>query len=326
MARKYSSAPLGSGPSLGTTGDYSNYTDCERKISLGPPLIATKFLALCVASVLSMAVFDSHATVQLITSSDPASGFHEVAYDLDCDGVTDITSERVWDTTKPDFESGSLAFKYNESFMFINCPSDTSLIISYCPVASYDSVFGGHTEWSGDDAIHFLNFKTSNNQYGWIKLQNLNADPAIRTGEVVEWAYDTEGNALADGERRNEAVSGCPVATPVNNAPSFTKGADIEVDNTTAPQSVEGWATNLSKGPENESTQTLSFVVSTDATIFTTVPAIDANGNLTYTPNGTAGVATISVKIKDDGGTENGGVDESAPQTFTITVNRLVPK
>src|SRR5262249_57900131 len=33
------------------------------------------------------------------------------------------------------------------------------------------------------------------------------------------------------------------------------------------------------------------------------------------------GSATIGVKLKDNGGTANGGVDESGVQTFTITVN-----
>ena len=42
---------------------------------------------------------------------------------------------------------------------------------------------------------------------------------------------------------------------------------------------------------------------------------------LTYTaaPNAT-GTATITVALQDNGGTANGGVDTSAPQTFTITV------
>ena len=39
-------------------------------------------------------------------------------------------------------------------------------------------------------------------------------------------------------------------------------------------------------------------------------PAADANG-----------IATITVRLHDDGGTNYGGVDYSAPQSFTITVN-----
>ena len=42
---------------------------------------------------------------------------------------------------------------------------------------------------------------------------------------------------------------------------------------------------------------------------------------LTYTPATNAfGTATITVVLKDNGGTANGGVDTSAPQTFVINV------
>ncbi|HXX61872.1 MAG TPA: cell wall-binding repeat-containing protein, partial [Candidatus Sulfotelmatobacter sp.] len=45
------------------------------------------------------------------------------------------------------------------------------------------------------------------------------------------------------------------------------------------------------------------------------------SGTLTFktAPNAN-GVATITVRVQDNGGTANGGVDLSAPQTFTITV------
>ena len=44
-------------------------------------------------------------------------------------------------------------------------------------------------------------------------------------------------------------------------------------------------------------------------------------GTLTYTPAANAnGSATVTLHIHDDGGTANGGVDTSAPQTFAIYV------
>ena len=53
-------------------------------------------------------------------------------------------------------------------------------------------------------------------------------------------------------------------------------------------------------------------------------PAIAANGTLTYTPAANAnGTATVTVSVHDNGGTANGGVDTSAPQTFTITVTAV---
>ncbi|PPK76973.1 uncharacterized protein DUF4347 [Methylobacter tundripaludum] len=111
--------------------------------------------------------------------------------------------------------------------------------------------------------------------------------------------------------------------TAVNDAPSFTKGADQTVNEDAGAQTVNGWATGLSKGPANEADQTLSFTTTNNNNaLFSVQPTIDSNGNLTYTPAANAnGTATVTVSIKDSGGTANGGVDTSTTQTFTIIVN-----
>jgi CSLREA domain-containing protein len=109
---------------------------------------------------------------------------------------------------------------------------------------------------------------------------------------------------------------------PVNDAPSFTKGADQTVAEDAGPQTVNNWATAISPGP-NESSQTVSFLVTanSNASLFSTAPAVSSNGTLTYTPAANAnGSATITLVAKDDGGTANGGQDTSAAQTFNITV------
>jgi uncharacterized repeat protein (TIGR01451 family) len=112
--------------------------------------------------------------------------------------------------------------------------------------------------------------------------------------------------------------------TPVNDAPSFTKGSNQTVCANGGPQTISGWATALSKGPINEASQTLSFVITnnTNTGLFSSGPAVDSSGNLTYTTAlNQSGSATVSLKITDNGGISNGGVNESAVQTFTITVN-----
>ena len=96
---------------------------------------------------------------------------------------------------------------------------------------------------------------------------------------------------------------------PVNDAPSFTKGADQVVLEDTGEQTVGGWATGISAGPGDESGKTLSFLVNNDNnTLFAVQPMIAADGTLTYTPAANAnGSATVTVTLHDDGGTENGG-------------------
>jgi hypothetical protein len=114
--------------------------------------------------------------------------------------------------------------------------------------------------------------------------------------------------------------------TAVNDAPSFTKGADQTVNEDAGAQSVAGWATAISAGPADESGQAVSFVITgnSNSSLFSAAPAVSASGTLTYTPAPNAnGTAIISVAAHDDGGTANGGVDSSASQSFTITVNAV---
>ena len=55
--------------------------------------------------------------------------------------------------------------------------------------------------------------------------------------------------------------------------------------------------------------------------LFSVQPQLSSNGTLTFTPatNGN-GQATVTVVAHDNGGTANGGIDTSAPQTFIISV------
>ncbi|MBB6500684.1 Ig-like domain-containing protein [Pedobacter cryoconitis] len=115
--------------------------------------------------------------------------------------------------------------------------------------------------------------------------------------------------------------------TPVNDAPSFVKGADQTVLQYAGAQTIPEWATAISPGPANESSQLVNFIVTNaNNALFTTQPAIAPDGTLTYTPAfGATGTVTVTVILKDNGGTANGGVDQSAPQTFTITITPGTP-
>jgi hypothetical protein len=108
----------------------------------------------------------------------------------------------------------------------------------------------------------------------------------------------------------------------VNQAPSFLEGPNITVDQNAGPQSITNWASNISAGPPNEAGQQLSFILTNDNNaLFSAQPALDTNGLLSFTPAAnTAGVATVSVILKDDGGTKDGGQDTSGVQTFTISI------
>jgi len=110
---------------------------------------------------------------------------------------------------------------------------------------------------------------------------------------------------------------------PVNDAPSFTRGADQTAGQGGGVRTVDGWGSAITTGPANEAGQTVSFIVSSNnRNLFSAQPAIAPNGTLTFTPAAVAsGVATVTVTAVDNGGTDNGGFDSSASQTFTITIS-----
>jgi len=143
----------------------------------------------------------------------------------------------------------------------------------------------------------------------------------------------------------------------VNQAPSFTAGADLVLNPTQRPgaTSIAGWATNFSPGPASESGQTLTATVrllpvqGQKALAFDTAPALDvATGTLSFTIKHTiydcsstppfwpfcgdpayadsqdaatwvssTGLATVEITLQDNGGTAAGGVDKVV-KTFTI--------
>ena len=112
---------------------------------------------------------------------------------------------------------------------------------------------------------------------------------------------------------------------PVNDAPSFTPGAAIVVAED-APLTTAAWATGISKGPADEASQTLTFVLSgVDAAFFDVTPTIDpTTGEVTFRPKAdVAGTTTATVVLVDSGGTADGGVDTSSPKTLTLQVDPL---
>ncbi len=112
------------------------------------------------------------------------------------------------------------------------------------------------------------------------------------------------------------------VVNPVNDVPSFTKGADVTRNVTGGAQTLFAWATSISPGPANEVNDVVSFVVTNSNNgLFSVQPAINTLGTLTFTPSGTVGTATVTVRLQDNGGTLNGGVNLSAAQTFVITMS-----
>jgi hypothetical protein len=110
--------------------------------------------------------------------------------------------------------------------------------------------------------------------------------------------------------------------SPVNDAPSFERGANVNVPLGTGAHTVPGWASAVRAGPANESSQGLSFVVeAVDKSLFSVQPAVSSTGTLTFTPAPKlSGDTLVSISLKDTGGTERGGSDTSSTAQFKIAI------
>jgi hypothetical protein len=183
-----------------------------------------------------------------------------------------------------------------------------------------------------DEAGQTVTFNVSNNNNALFVAQpsvapngTLTYTPAANANgsATVTISISDNGGTLNGGVDTSAAQTFTINVTPVNDVPSFTKGANQTVNEDAGLQTVVGWATAISVGPANEAGQTVTFNVTNDNNaLFSAQPAVAPNGTLTYTPAANAnGLATVSVSISDNGGVLNGGVDTSAVQTFTVTVN-----
>ncbi len=176
-----------------------------------------------------------------------------------------------------------------------------------------------------------LTFTTTNNNTALFSAQpsvasdgTLTYTPAANangTAVVTVSLSDNGGTAFLGVNSVSKTVT--ITVTPVNDAPTFTKGANLTVAANAGAQTVAGWATAIAAGPANESAQTVTFTVTnSNNALFAVQPSIAPNGTLTFTPAATGnGTATVTVVLRDNGGVANGGVDTSVTQTFTITVN-----
>ena len=208
------------------------------------------------------------------------------------------------------------------------------------PVAKDDNV--SVNEDSGATPLHLLDNDTDADgnalRIAFVVQSPINGRltpiSAANGTDTIDLAYTPNANfngivsftySITDGTDSSRQATVNITVNAVNDAPSFTKGADQTVNEDSGAQTVAGFTTAISAGPPNESAQTLTFTTTNNNNaLFSSQPAISSNGVLTFTPAANAsGVAIVSVFLRDNGGTANGGVDTSATQTFTITVNAV---
>jgi hypothetical protein len=134
---------------------------------------------------------------------------------------------------------------------------------------------------------------------------------------------------VADGTDGSDTITGNVTVNPVNDAPAFTvDNSNPSVNGDTNGASVADVVTGIGPGAADESGQSLNFtfnVTSNSSAIDTSSLSIDTKtGDLSVDTNA-VGADTdvgIDVTLNDDGGTANGGTDQTT-QSFTVTVKAV---
>ena len=130
-----------------------------------------------------------------------------------------------------------------------------------------------------------------------------------------------------DGNADSNVATVNITVTPVNDAPTLGAISDMTINQGAGLQTVN--LSGITSGAANES-QTLTVTATSGNTSLIPNPTVtytrpNSTGSLTFTPvTGQSGSATMTITVKDDGGTANGGVD-TVIRTFTVTVNAALP-
>ena len=151
-----------------------------------------------------------------------------------------------------------------------------------------------------------------------------------------------DNGGTADGGVDTSAIQTFTISVK-NLVPSFVANNVVSTEDASAQNATSQkptdlptaqtlvFATQLSQGPTaavpaNEPCQALNFILvsNSNPSIFSVQPVLNNNGTVTFTPaHDFNGVSTLVVRIHDNGGTAGGGVDTSATQSFTITINAV---
>lgn len=222
--------------------------------------------------------------------------------------VNDAPSFVPGDTVTVNEDSGDYSSTTPWVQSYSTGPADESgQTVSYIVTADEPALF---SSGPAIDADGFLTFTPAPDQYAPL-------------GTTVRVTIQDDGGTANGGVDKGLEQSFTIIINPVNDAPSFVVGPNQTVYEDAQSQTVSPWATSISKGAYNETAQHVSFEITanTNPSIFSTLPSVSPEGVLTYAvaPN-MSGTSTITLRIKDDGGTLNGGVDTSETQSFTITV------
>jgi uncharacterized delta-60 repeat protein len=152
------------------------------------------------------------------------------------------------------------------------------------------------------------------------------ARESARAWTAISYSADGSTLAAADGSGAFGTGGNIYVSRKTVASPTIVAGS--------MPVTFPNFATNISPsisaGFPGEAGQQVTgfFLTNTNPTpgLFGAFPFIDpTTGSLTVNPGAIAGTGNFTVVAKDNGGTAGGGVDTSAPQSFSIVITPNTP-
>lgn len=172
-----------------------------------------------------------------------------------------------------------------------------------------------------------------NDPLSYVIVNNPQHGKVIGSGPNRTYIPDKDYNGLDqftfrayDGSSNSELATVSIYINEVNDSPNFTlRWSKITIkQKRITKKSFEACVSNVIPGPPDEIGQQVTFIVTTNKTwLFSEQPRINSSGVLTFKPDRIRrGTAIIKVVAQDNGGTDSGGNDKSAPKRFTIRVAR----
>ena len=141
-------------------------------------------------------------------------------------------------------------------------------------------------------------------------------------------SLDFNSNARPTGSNPDIGAHENSLDSPANSKPLLNKNiSDLSVDEDSGERTVS--FTGVADG-DFHANQALTVIATSDNTSLIPHPTVtytspDTTGTITFTPvPETHGTINLTVKVTDNGGSANGGID-TVSATFKVTVNPIVP-
>lgn len=194
-------------------------------------------------------------------------------------------------------------------------PTENTQLVSFTTNIVSQSTYISYNAFPSVDEFGNLTFELTDKANGTISLEVFLTDDGLST---------------PPHNNQSAPLDVTITINPINDAPTFTKGTNVIVDEHSGPISIASWATNISAGaPDEDETQQLTYILTErerEGNIdFVVPPSIDINGTVNFeaTPHYN-GYIIYELVLQDDGiDTPEPNQNTSAVEAFTITVNYI---